>query len=97
MASRRQGSHHPVRLSGDRAASAKELLPIVLDKTTTSADAELPGRINVNTAPQAVLSTLPGLEQQDIDSIMSKQPGPTRRVRPIRSIRRPHGYTPSAT
>jgi type II secretory pathway component PulK len=67
------------------AASAKELLPIVLDKTTTSADAELPGRINVNTAPKAVLSTLPGLEQQDIDSIMSKQPGsdPSRAADPI--------------
>ena len=67
------------------AASAKELLPKVLDKTTTVADAELPGRINVNTASKAVLSTLPGLEQQDIDLIMNKQPGtdPSRAADPI--------------
>ena len=57
------------------ANSAKDLLPKVLDKTTTVADAELPGRINVNTASKAVLSTLPGLVQSDIDSIINKQPG----------------------
>jgi type II secretory pathway component PulK len=67
------------------AASAKELLPIVLDKTTTTADAELPGRINVNTAPKKVLMTLPGLEQEDIENIMNKQPGtdPDRAADPI--------------
>ncbi len=67
------------------AASAKDLLPKVLDKTTTVADAELPGRINVNTAPRDVLSTLPGLEQQDIDSIMNKQPAtdPSRAADPM--------------
>jgi hypothetical protein len=67
------------------ATSAKDLLPLVLDKTTTVADAELPGRINVNTAPKAVLMTLPGLEQSDIDSIMSSQPGtdPSRAADPV--------------
>jgi type II secretory pathway component PulK len=52
---------------------AADLLPKLLDKATTKADKLLPGKVNVNTAPQAVLLCLPGLEQDDIDKITSGQ------------------------
>jgi DNA uptake protein ComE-like DNA-binding protein len=54
-----------------------QLLPILLDKTTTSQNAELPPRINVNTAPQVVLSALPGLADADVQAILSNRPQPS--------------------
>jgi len=59
----------------DPAAQA-QLLPLLLDKVTTTRDAELPGRVNVNTAPEAVLRTLPGLEESDIQNILAFRPNP---------------------
>lgn len=58
-------------------AAMRELLPLLLDKVTTSRDPELPGRINVNTAPEAVLRALPGLEESHIQSILSFRPDPS--------------------
>lgn len=52
----------------------RQMLPILLDKFTTRRDAEIPARINVNTAPAAVLATLPGLEETDVQNITSKRP-----------------------
>lgn len=53
-----------------------QLLPVLLDKCTTRKDAELPARINVNTAPAAVLAALPGLADTDIQQIQSRRPPP---------------------
>lgn len=50
------------------------LLPLLLDETTTSPNAALPGRININTASQIVLSALPGLADADVQTILSTRP-----------------------
>jgi type II secretory pathway component PulK len=54
-----------------------QLLPIVLDKLTTIQGSEIQARINVNTAPQAVLAALPGLSPADVQSIISLRPSPS--------------------
>jgi hypothetical protein len=62
----------PLNDSGQLAT----LLPVLLDKTTTTKGTELPPRININTAPQTVLQALPFLAQSDVDTIMQMQPTP---------------------
>jgi type II secretory pathway component PulK len=52
----------------------RQLLPQLLDKVSTSQNAVLPGRINVNTAPRAVLTALPGLADADVQSILQHRP-----------------------
>lgn len=59
------------------AAALRQYLPLLLDKVTTSRDAELPGRINVNTAPEVVLRTLAGLQESDIQNILTERPNPS--------------------
>jgi type II secretory pathway component PulK len=54
----------------------KTLLPLLYDKCTTRRDAELPARVNINTAPRAVLAALPGLEESDVQTILSARPAP---------------------
>jgi type II secretory pathway component PulK len=51
-----------------------DLLGKLLDKTTTQSATELPAHININTAPKAVLLTLPGLQESDADAIIAKRP-----------------------
>src|SRR5207237_2415574 len=46
----------------------KTLLPLLLDACTTTQDAELPARINVNTAPRSVLATLPGISEGEVQA-----------------------------
>jgi type II secretory pathway component PulK len=53
------------------------LLPLVLDKLTTTQDTDLPGRVNVNTAPQAVLAAIPGLNESDVQNILALRPDPS--------------------
>jgi type II secretory pathway component PulK len=53
-----------------------QLLPVLLDKCTTNKATELPARVNVNTAPQAVLAALPGLEDTDVQAILAVRPAP---------------------
>jgi type II secretory pathway component PulK len=53
------------------------LLPVLFDKCTTKNQGELPAHINVNTAPQVVLSMLPGLADSEVQSILDNQPDPT--------------------
>ncbi|MFL5241165.1 MAG: hypothetical protein ACJ8FY_03575 [Gemmataceae bacterium] len=59
----------------------ESLLPLLLDSVTTTKATDLPGRINVNTAPQAVLASLqaiaPTLTANDIQAIMSQRPTPS--------------------
>src|SRR5262249_12467177 len=49
----------------------KELLPLLLDKTTSRTGFEITPRVNVNTAPPEVLAALPGLAQEDVDMILA--------------------------
>jgi DNA uptake protein ComE-like DNA-binding protein len=50
---------------------SKAELPIVLDRFTTRSERQLPGLIDVNTAPSAVLQTVPGIDEALADSIAS--------------------------
>ena len=61
------------------SGSIKQYLPMVLDKLTTKKTANLPARINVNTAPSAVLSALapngtPLLDVSTVQSILATRP-----------------------
>jgi type II secretory pathway component PulK len=47
---------------------------LLLDSVTTSQASELPARVNVNTAPQAVLAALPGLQDADVQAILAQRP-----------------------
>lgn len=72
-----QGNNQPSTsykspLTEDSAAS--DTLGKLLDKCTTSAEAELPAHVNVNTAPREVLMALPGMTDADADSIIAKRP-----------------------
>ncbi|MBL8798422.1 MAG: general secretion pathway protein GspK [Planctomycetia bacterium] len=57
----------------DRGAQ-RQLLPKLLDMVTTVRDAELPGRVNINTAPRDVLAALPGLTGADVTNIVGRRP-----------------------
>src|SRR5262249_31141827 len=55
--------------------NVKGLLPALLDKATTRSDPEIPARVNINTAPLAVLAaTLFGLKDEEIQSILEHRP-----------------------
>jgi type II secretory pathway component PulK len=55
----------------------KALLPLMLDKMATSKDQDLPARVNVNTAPRAVLLALSDqIAEADLDKIISARPAP---------------------
>jgi type II secretory pathway component PulK len=57
--------------------SQRQLLPLLLDECTTLSATEIPARINVNTASQAVLLALPNIAQADVQSILAHRPSPT--------------------
>ncbi len=62
------------------AGTLRQLLPILLDKVTTVRSAnssEIPARVNVNTAPRAVLAALPGLADTDVQTIIDHRPSAT--------------------
>src|SRR5262249_27656568 len=52
----------------------RQLLPLLLDKTTTGRGPQLPARVNVNTAPREVLAALPGLTEADVQTIIEHRP-----------------------
>jgi hypothetical protein len=56
------------------ASSIRQLFPSLYDKTTTQTNGEFPGRVNVNTSPQAVLSSLPGFSDSDVQAILAHRP-----------------------
>src|SRR5262249_46069785 len=62
--------HSPLNDPG----SQQQLLPVLLDSCTTVNSPEIPARINVNTAPQTVLSALPGLSDADVQNIITHRP-----------------------
>lgn len=49
----------------------EELLPLLLDQTTTNDNYDLTPRVNVNTAPPEVLYCLPGLQPEEVESILA--------------------------
>jgi type II secretory pathway component PulK len=55
-------------------ASQRDLLPKLFGAATAFQAAELPARINVTTAPQEVLSTLPELSDTDVQTLISTRP-----------------------
>jgi len=57
-------------------ANQRQYLPILLDLTTTRTDPEIPARINLLTAPEAVLTALPNLQDTDAQTIVSRRPPP---------------------
>jgi type II secretory pathway component PulK len=56
------------------SSQLKQLLPKLLDTCSTQQDAELPGRVNVNTAARAVLAALPSLSETEVSSILENRP-----------------------
>ena len=54
----------------------KQYYGLLLDKTTTTKDTDLVGRVNVNTAPKPVLQALPllGANPSIIDAIIAQRP-----------------------
>lgn len=55
----------------------QQMLPIIFDTLTTKKAAELPARINLLTAPPTILQALPGLSDNDVQSIVSARPNLT--------------------
>lgn len=55
----------------------EQLLPALFDKTTILKDMDIPCRININTAPEAVLMTLPDITEEDVMTISAFRPDPT--------------------
>jgi type II secretory pathway component PulK len=70
-----QPSYYPSPLNDP--GTLTQLLPLLLDEVTTVKGAELPARININTAPQAVLLTLPNLSDSDVQAIVDHRPSPS--------------------
>jgi type II secretory pathway component PulK len=58
-------------------SSIRQLFPTLYDKATTQTNGEIPGRVNVNTAPSAVLSALPGFSDNDVQAILANRPDPS--------------------
>jgi hypothetical protein len=56
------------------AGQVKDLLPKLLDMTTTTQATDLTPRININTAPRVVLAALVGLTDDQVQSILDKRP-----------------------
>jgi hypothetical protein len=77
------------------ASSIKQYLPQLIDKLTTKKSSNLPARINVNTAPTAVLSALsdstgtPILDQATVQTIVSTRPAPSSMGAPDAIFRTP--------
>jgi type II secretory pathway component PulK len=70
-----QPTYYPSPLNDPGAL--KQYLPLLLDELTTVRGNELPVRINVNTAPQAVLAALPNLTDADVQAIVDHRPNPS--------------------
>jgi type II secretory pathway component PulK len=64
-------------LQSKNTTQLEQLLPSLLDKTTTQQLSELPARVNVNTAARTVLMCLPGTNDTEVQSILDNQPGTT--------------------
>jgi len=64
----------------------RELLPLLLDKCTTSKATDLRPRVNFMTAPPTVLNALKGvtgMTDQDVQTILDKRPAPDKASDPV--------------
>lgn len=71
-----EGTFPAARGSGQetvRAGVGKDELPALLDRCTVSDQERLEGLINVNTAPAAVLRTLPGVDEALAEAIVARR------------------------
>jgi type II secretory pathway component PulK len=64
------------------AGSIRQYFPTLYDKVTTQTTGEIPARVNVNTAPQAVLSALPGFQDSDVQAMLNARPDPSSTTAP---------------
>ncbi len=55
------------------SANASTMLSDIMDKLSTSTATKIPGRINVNQAPRAILVGIPGMTEEIADAIISKR------------------------
>ncbi len=55
----------------DDRFAMREYLPVLLDRTTTLRTRVIPGRVNVNLAPRAVLVGVPGLDRTMVERIVA--------------------------
>ena len=55
----------------DDPVAMPDYLPTLVDRTTTIKDVIINGRVNVNLAPRAVLTGIPGLEPQTVERIIA--------------------------
>jgi hypothetical protein len=63
-------------------SSIRQLFPQVYDKLTTVTTPDMPGRLNINTASQVVLSALPNIADADVQAIMNMRPSPSSNTTP---------------
>lgn len=52
----------------------QQLLPALFDQTTVNNQMEIPARVNINTAPPPVIAALPGLSNDNVQTILSTRP-----------------------
>jgi len=52
----------------------RETLPLLYDQTTTRQDAEIPARVNINTASRTVLAALPGVDEVTLQAMTDYRP-----------------------
>ncbi len=57
----------------DDASKASQYLNVLLDYVTTNKATSFPGRININQASRTVLLTIPGLDSDKVDAIISSR------------------------
>jgi len=67
------GKRNPAGITPLVTPWPQTVLAMIADKLTVSDDDFLNGRININTAPQEVLATIPGMDQQLLSLIQSQQ------------------------
>lgn len=71
-----QGENRPTTLKApfpqDLVAQAV-YLPLLMDNCTVVASPSIPGRININQAPRAILMGIPGMTEQRVDQILEQR------------------------
>lgn len=72
FASKKEATMVASPLGGEKG-DFDQRLPKWLDYVTINPEAVIPGRININLAPPEVLAGIPGLEDADVDAIVSQR------------------------
>jgi hypothetical protein len=58
---------------GETLAEMIVYMPILMDNVAVNANPTIPGRINVNQAPRAILAGIPGMEDTIVDEILNQR------------------------